>query len=730
MLLPLGRDPGELADLAFLDIVNQQASGGGIAAFDPLWLSAHGLSFRHMRFFVHALDITHPLGGPTIRLPAQAWSAIEKQALWTDTPGLTWRLRAIPPAYVTTGFGRDVGGGTWIPSGFMDREPATEFGATPTRRALRPALELGAGGGGVLGVFNISSHAWAVRHRHLYPTLTDAADEAERYGALWTLSRGPASVFLVVQNEQREHEGAEFRWPKSWTQVRDSEALALGFELHWESLRASIGATKTRDVWRRHATPPPRVDVLDQWLWLRRPFLGGALAGGTVQGTVQWTPAAGFTLALRGSRQSVSSAPARDDTTTLETYAGSPSDPTVAVRTLHPRRSDVWIEAARLEMDHEADWLTLHLRLLGALDFSATGDATRRTLGFLSPALGIGAERSFGATRLYALVRREPAKLGYQEAQFLGDQSMAERHAWDDDGDLVLESGEQAHFLSRHGGPFHQAGSLSRPSHNQFRFGVERQQGPWSLAWSGIGRWYRDAFRVAASPPRVITPVVVGDPQEPGRELVLFATDDAVQTYELTNAGSQAFLGMELQARAHGAHWLLSIGGAAYWSAGDTPPGTFADVADPAAISETTADPNSAVPGWGRIDSDRSFHLKLLGALVPWPGFSIGTAARYRDGQPFGRFVVADLPQGPTVVMAHWRGHSRHTFALTWDVRLRYERPLGPVLWTLQADVTNLLGSGTELVEDPRSGSTWRQALEMVPGRTVFLSLQAAWLRP
>ncbi len=42
-------------------------------------------------------------------------------------------------------------------------------------------------------------------------------------------------------------------------------------------------------------------------------------------------------------------------------------------------------------------------------------------------------------------------------------------------------------------------------------------------------------------------------------------------------------------------------------------------------------------------------------------------------------------------------------------------------------DVVNLLGSGTEMLEDPRTGAQYRQSLEMMPGRGIRLGLEAGW---
>ena len=72
----------------------------------------------------------------------------------------------------------------------------------------------------------------------------------------------------------------------------------------------------------------------------------------------------------------------------------------------------------------------------------------------------------------------------------------------------------------------------------------------------------------------------------------------------------------------------------------------------------------------------------------------------------------------------------RHTFHMTTDARLSYLwRTNGQNAVSLVLDVFNLLGSGTEIAEDPRAGrETFRRALEMIPGRALLLTV--GWRGP
>ena len=93
------------------------------------------------------------------------------------------------------------------------------------------------------------------------------------------------------------------------------------------------------------------------------------------------------------------------------------------------------------------------------------------------------------------------------------------------------------------------------------------------------------------------------------------------------------------------------------------------------------------------------------------------------------RYFVTRLPQGAVPIMADERGAPipRHTFHMTLDTRLSHGVSLGDWRGTLSLDCLNLLGSGTELLEDIRSGPTWRKSLEMVPGRAVLVNLELSY---
>ena len=202
----------------------------------------------------------------------------------------------------------------------------------------------------------------------------------------------------------------------------------------------------------------------------------------------------------------------------------------------------------------------------------------------------------------------------------------------------------------------------------------------------------------------------------------------------VNDADRSRYLGTEIQLHTEATpHWFFNLSASGYWVNSNAPFGSFADRNDPGAIDEITADPNARVNARGRADNDRAYGATLLVGGELARDLWLSTATRYLDGQPFARIdMVEALPQGPAAIMATQRGTPgpRHTFHMTTDIRLSYLwRGNGRHTLSLMLDVFNLLGSGTEIVEDPRAGGeTFRRALEMIPGRALLLT--AEWRGP
>ena len=754
--LPSGRHLGAVFDVWFNHVITQQTGGGGMAFFDPLRLSSHGRSWRQTRFHLDGVEITDPArpGEPLFELPYAAWDGLTYRSLWTARPGVDLNFRADSPTswLVAGATGGNVGGGTWIPSGLLDREPATEHGATPERRGLRPVAELSVGRAWQLGQTGRLRLIGAfVEHAHRYPTLRSSdgrnvVDRARRgtFALRHHLDNGRTQVSTTAffQTSGRSHEGAEYRWEPPLT--LDTSSRVWGAHLRWARPTANLsvfaGVTAGNDDERAdHETPFVR-DLESEWLYLARTRAAEDLGRWRVDAGADWTWR-GWGLRLRGahtrtdldvhtrSLQGVSylRGPARGQSETHSLELATPD--------LHHA---LWGREARGEVERDLRLGGVTLQVMTGVDHSAGGARRGPRLGYWSPAAGVAASAACGGAECFALIRHEPLSLTRDVTEFLSPQGTSTTHIWNDDGDLIPESGEAGTLLARHGGAFHVIDEdLARPSDDHFAFGFRTPRvGVFRAVVTGVGRWLSQRYTVRLSDPSVYTPVEVSTAG--GQRVTAFAKDlssAGEEAYVLVNdANRSRYLGTEIQLRADATpHWFVNLSASGYWVVSNAPFGSFADRNDPGTIDEITADPNARLNARGRADNDRAYGATLLvGRELPGDVW-LSTATRYLDGQPFAAIDMVDaLPQGPAAVMATQRGTPgpRHTFHMTTDVRLSY-------LWRGQdrhtlsvlLDVFNLLGSGTEIVEDPRAGpETFRRALEMIPGRSLLLT--AAWRGP
>ena len=750
--LPSGRHLGAVFDVWFNQVISQQTTGGGIAFFDPLRLSSHGRSWRQTRFHLDGIDITDPArpGAPMFELPYAAWEGLTYQSLWTARPGVNLDFRAdTPSAWRLSGAtGADVGGGTWLPGGLFDREPATDFGATPERRRLRPQAELSVGRAWQLGeTGRLRLMGAFVEHEHRYPTLRsqdgrNLVDNARRATFLLRhqFEAGPNqfSTTVFAQTSGRSHDGAQYRWEEPLT--LDTSSRVGGTHLRWARPAANVsvftGVTARMDNERPDRGTSVVRDLESEWLYLERPRSAEDVGRWRWDGGADWGWK-GWGLQARGAHSDVD-LDVRTEPLTGVSYLRGPARGDAVAQTVEvatPGRSHaLWGREVRVDAQRMFSLGRATLQVVAAVDHAAVGARRGPGMSYWSPAGGAAVRTGCGEAECFALVRHEPVALTRDVSQFLSPEGAAATHVWNDDGDLVPEAAEVGTLLARHGGAFHAKGdNLHRPSASHFAFGLRTPRlGAFRAVAAGVGRWLSQRYTVRLSDPSLFSPVAVQTAE--GQPVTAFAKDlsrAGHETYVLVNdADRSRYLGIEVQLHTEGTgRWFLNLAGSAYHVLSNAPFGSFADRNDSGAINEVTADPNARLNLRGRPDNDRAYGATLLVGRALTRDLWLSTATRYLDGQPFAQVDVVDaLPQGPVAVMATQRGTPgpRHTFHMTTDVRLSY-------LWRARArntlsvmlDVFNLLGSGTEVVEDPRAGpETFRRALEMIPGRSLLLTLE------
>ena len=749
--LPSGRHIGAVLDVWFNQVINQQISGGGIAFFDPVRLSSHGRSWQQTRFHLNGIEITDPArpGEPLFELPHRAWDTLTYHSLWTDRPGINLSFNAETPHkwQVTGAIGKTINGRTWIPSGLMDREPAAEHGALLERRQLLPVQEAFVERTWQLGQKNklrlISSFA---KHEHRYPTLRsnngrNEVDQAERSTIAlrhrFDNGRTLVSTTLVSQNGSRSHEGAQYRWEQPLTLDISSQSWAA--HLQWARPKANlsffVGITNRNDDERARNKTPSLRDIESEWMYLARPRHAENVQRRRLDTGANWEWK-GWKLGIRGAHSRIN-LDIQSQKLQGISYLRGPARGQSLAHSVKLSSSGamqaLWLLETRFDVKRELRFKDVKLQVETSLDHSGAGSLHGPTLGYWSPAVGALMSTPCASGECFALIRHEPIALTREVSEFLSPGNESTTHAWNDDGDLVPEADEIGRLLARHGGVFHSTNeNLKRPNESHFVFGIKTPRlGPFRAIVSGIGRWLFNRYSVRLADPSIYSPI---ETRTADGELVTAYAKDVSQakeeTYLLVNdVDVSRYLGVEIQLYSEAkSNWFFNLSASGYHSISSAPFGNFADRNDPGIIDELSANPNARLNMYGRPDNDRAYGVTLLVGGNLTHNLSLATSTRYVDGQPFARIDVVDtLPQGPVAIMTTQRGTPgpRYTFHMTTDLRLSYDwKTNSKNTLSFVLDIFNLLGSGTEIAEDPRAGGTgFRRALEMIPDRAVFLTI-------
>lgn len=116
-------------------------------------------------------------------------------------------------------------------------------------------------------------------------------------------------------------------------------------------------------------------------------------------------------------------------------------------------------------------------------------------------------------------------------------------------------------------------------------------------------------------------------------------------------------------------------------------------------VGEVYEQPNARPVSTGSFFFDRSYVGKWFGSYHAPRDVRVAFAARYQDGQPFSRIVIApDLSVGPEMITAYRVGQTRLTYTLTLDVRLEKGFVLAGRRAAVRLDVFNLTNHQNEAV--------------------------------
>ncbi len=575
-------------------------------------------------------------------------------------------------------------------------------------------------------------------HAHRYITLTPT-DDAQRLGVfmahhLPNLASG-ADFILMWQGQRRNFEGAQFRWPEDWTMQTHGQGVVgqATLQLAWSAdttLHLAVGAGWREDTERPRSRAGHVFDLVDTWTWMARSHLAEDVQRWRMDAQAAWLWGKHWQLRLTGNTSGVATTPRFGDGRVGEVYKQKPVRQTVWAG---GDAQSFW-QSWRAETVFRPSWQFAQVEGILALDVAVVQSTQALPINSWTPAVGLSARRALGAHgqggEIFALARREPVPLDGMLMRFLSTGSTrGATYAWAGPaGTDDVSAGTLGPLQAAHGGAVHAvADGVLRPTANQVALGYRTPTfGPFQFVVQGVGRWQalRYTVRLADSSGYHAQPFT--DPMGSRELSTVYAQDPAsfgTQTFVLANDDKLAFFtGTEFQLYTlPGRRWFLNLGGAAYIAAGRAPFGSFFDRNDSGVIDESSASPNAQQNAFGRYDQDRSFTLKWLAGVQPLRNLSVALAARYRDGEPFNRVVVAQgLPQGAEALMAQRRGRVRHTFAMTWDIRVRYDLDIAPYVVVLGLDVYNFWGSATELLEDPRTSAAYRTPLGNGPRPSTF----------
>jgi hypothetical protein len=198
--------------------------------------------------------------------------------------------------------------------------------------------------------------------------------------------------------------------------------------------------------------------------------------------------------------------------------------------------------------------------------------------------------------------------------------------------------------------------------------------------------------------------------------------------YVLTNRATDPARswGLEAIVRVTADRFTLLAGGNLTWALGPAAAiGVLPSQNDQDVLGNFLVDPNTTTAARGQLFQDRSHVVKIAG-IYRFPGrVSLGATARYQDGQPFARLVIAPgLAQGPTAVRSYANGGSAFTYTATLDVRAQKTFAVGRREVTAVLDVYNLTNLDNELTEYVVTGPAFRTPTTLQPPRTALLGMR------
>jgi hypothetical protein len=240
----------------------------------------------------------------------------------------------------------------------------------------------------------------------------------------------------------------------------------------------------------------------------------------------------------------------------------------------------------------------------------------------------------------------------------------------------------------------------------------------------------RSSYRVRLVPDPSVDIVGAAD----DRLLEVFDRDPASfgrDRYFLTNPGDHVVKhqGIELHVARSGERLRLRLGATASRTSGaGANRGFLASENDPGLVGELYDHPHADSFRTGRMFFDRAYTIKAAMLFRPARELWLSALARYQDGQPFARVVIArELAQGPDAVPAVRRGDHRFTYTLTVDARVEKVFSIGRPRLSAVLEAFNVLDQRNEVEEDVVWGPGFRRVTATQPPRALRLGIGLAF---
>lgn len=304
-------------------------------------------------------------------------------------------------------------------------------------------------------------------------------------------------------------------------------------------------------------------------------------------------------------------------------------------------------------------------------------------------------------------------------------------YRWNDtNGDLSYQFGERGGIFGLTGGPYRfldESVSTPRKERLLLHFSTPISK-RFTLNIKGLYKWIKNNFRVKFQN--------AGDYgfYETHNGFDLFFYETPLRDYYLSNNYLEKdpfYAQFQLNVKGQKKNkWFFSFTFLAHMGMGDTAFGNGPGSNDIGILSESQADPNSWINGFGRLDGDRGFVMKSFFGFHLTRKLFMGISLKYRDGNPFA-FINA-LSRNDQWVLYYQtikaedskgvKGGPREDYIADVSVRLNYGFKLLGGEAVLSLSFYNLLDFGGELSEYVFSGGT-RDAVELQVPRSLRLTL-------